>query len=87
MYVIVESESGRIFAFGATPKKANADFVRRYLSYNGPWLDTRRCSSALYRQLEAKAEDGIILARCRINSKGVAVRPESGPTVISLRRG
>jgi hypothetical protein len=72
---------------GATPKKANADFVRRCLSYDGPWLDTRRCSPALYRQLEAKAEDGIILARCRINGKGVAVRPKSGPTVISVRIG
>jgi hypothetical protein len=53
MYVIVHSKSGQIFGFGLTPKKAMDHFLRGLLSYDGPRLDTRRCSPALYRQLQA----------------------------------
>jgi hypothetical protein len=53
MYVIVHSKSGEIFGFGLTPKKAMKHFLRGLLSYDGPSLDTRRCSPALYRQLQA----------------------------------
>jgi hypothetical protein len=71
MYVIVESHGGWIFAFGATPEEADANFLRGLVSYDGPSLDTLRCSPALYRQLEAAPDN--FIARCRINSKGVAV--------------
>jgi hypothetical protein len=87
MYVIIQPDSGRILAFGATPKKAMADFVRRDIWVDGPPLETHRCSPALYRLLKAKAKDVTTLARCKINSKGVAVRPNRGPTVISIRIG
>ena len=53
MYVVVHSESGEIFGFGLTPEKAMDHFLRGLLSYDGPRLDTRRCSQALYRRLEA----------------------------------
>jgi hypothetical protein len=72
MYVVVEPHGGSIFAFGATPEKADADFVRRDIWYDGPPLGTYRCSPALYRQLKAAPDDNFI-ARCRINNKGVAV--------------
>ncbi len=36
MYVIVHSESGQIFGFGLTPKKAMKHFLRGLLSYDGP---------------------------------------------------
>lgn len=94
MYVVVEPHGGWIFAFGATPEKADADYVRRDIWYDGPSLDTRRCSPALYRQLKAAPDDNFI-ARCRINSKGVAVLrsdrigvlPLGGPRAIRLRKG
>jgi len=93
MYVIVEPHGGWIFAFGATPKKANANFLRGLFSYDGPSLDTRRCSPALYRQLEAAPDN--FIARCRINSKGVAVLrsdrvgvlPLGGPRTTIRRKG
>jgi hypothetical protein len=66
MYVIIQPDSGRIYAFGATLKKASTDYVRRDIWYDGPPLETHRCSPALYRLLKAKARDGTALARCRI---------------------
>jgi hypothetical protein len=82
MYVIVESYSGRVFAFGLTPKKANADFVRRDIWYDGPSLKTRRCSPALYRRLEALDRSGnMLLFFCRISRKGIAVCPKRMPSV------
>jgi hypothetical protein len=60
MYVVVESHSGHVLAFGLTPKKADADFVRRDVWYDGPPLETRRCSPALYRRLEALDRSGSI---------------------------
>jgi hypothetical protein len=85
MYVIVESDGGWIFAFGATPEEADANFLRGLLSYDGPSLDTRRCSPALYRQLKAAPDDNFI-ARCRINSKGVAVLRSDRVGVVPLGR-
>src|SRR5258708_39968621 len=73
MYVIVESSSGHIFGFGLTPKKAMDHFLRGLLSYDGPRLDTRRCSPALYRQLQALERRGMFYVDCRINRDGVAV--------------
>ncbi len=73
MYVIVESSSGNIFGFGLTPKKAMDHFLRGLLSYDGPRLDTRRCSPALYRQLQALERRGMFYVDCRINRDGVAV--------------
>jgi len=49
MYVIVHSESGQIFGFGLTPKKAMKHFLRGLLSYDGPPLDTRRPSTASFK--------------------------------------
>jgi hypothetical protein len=71
MYVIVESSNGHIFGFGLTPKKAMDHFLRGLLSYDGPRLDTRPCSPALYRQ--ALERRGMFLVDCRINRDGVAV--------------
>jgi hypothetical protein len=73
MYVVVESSSGHIFGFGLTPKKAVDHFLRGLLSYDGPSLDTRRCSPALYRQLQALERRGRFFVDCRINRDGVAV--------------
>lgn len=73
MYVIVNSRSGHIFGFGLTPKKAMDHFLRGLLSYDGPSLDTRRCSPALYRQLQALERRGMFFVDCRINRDGVAV--------------
>jgi hypothetical protein len=42
MYVIVERHGGQVFAFGLTPKKASADFVRHKVCYDG-LPSTRRC--------------------------------------------
>jgi hypothetical protein len=82
MYVVVESHSGHVLAFGLTPKKADADFVRRDIWYDGPPLKTRRCSPALYRRLEALDRSGsIFLFFCRINRKGIAVCPKRMPSV------
>lgn len=80
MYVVVESHSAQILAFGLTPKKANADFVRRDIWYDGPPLKTRRCSPALYRRLEALDRSGnMLLFFCRISRKGIAVCPKRMP--------
>jgi hypothetical protein len=93
MYVVVESHSGRVLAFGLTPKKADADFVRRDVWYDGPPLKTRRCSPALYRRLEALDRSGnMLLFFCRISRKGIAVCLKRMPSVtdpraISRRRG
>jgi hypothetical protein len=73
MYVIVNSRSGHIFGFGLTPKKAMDHFLRGLLSYDGPRLDTRRCSQALYRQLQGLERRGMFFVDCRINRDGVAV--------------
>jgi hypothetical protein len=51
MYVVVESTSGHVFAFGLTPEEADRDFLSRDVWYDGPSLETRRCSPALYRRL------------------------------------
>jgi hypothetical protein len=93
MYVVVERHSGRVLAFGLTPEKADADFVRRDIWYDGPPLKTRRCSPALYRRLEALDRSGnMLLFFCRISRKGIAVCPKRMPSVTypratSRRRG
>jgi hypothetical protein len=76
MYVIVHSKSGEIFGFGLTPEKAMDHFLRGLLSYDGPRLDTRRCSPALYRRLQALEREGKFFIDCRINREGVAVCPK-----------
>jgi hypothetical protein len=58
MYVVVHSKSGAIFGFGLTPEKAMDHFLCGLLSYDGPRLDTRRCSPALYRRLQALDREG-----------------------------
>jgi hypothetical protein len=86
MYVIVNSRSGHIFGFGLTPKKAMRHFLQGLLSYDGPSLDTRRCSPALYRRLQALERKGMFFIYCRINRKGVAVCPKAMPRATYRRR-
>ena len=83
MYVIVERESGRIFAFGPTRQKARSDFLRRDIWMESS-VETHRCSPALYRQLKSAANDGSFFARCRINSKGVAVLRNDRVSVLPM---
>ena len=86
MYVIVNSKSGHIFGFGLTPKKAMDHFLRGLLSYDGPSLDTRRCSPALYRRLQVLERNGMFFIDCRINREGVAVCPKDMPRAINRRK-
>jgi hypothetical protein len=86
MYVVVHSESGHIFGFGRTPKKAMEHYLRGLLSYDGPPLDTRRCSAALYRRLQALERKGEFFIDCRINRDGVAVCPKSLPKLTRRRK-
>lgn len=86
MYVIVESESGHIFGFGLTPEKAMDHYLRGLLSYDGPPLDTRRCSAALYRRLQVLEREGKFCIDCRINREGVAVCPKGMSRVTHRRK-
>ena len=70
MYVIVESKGGHIYGFGLTRKRAMKNFLDGLLSYDGPPLDTRLCSPALYRRLQALDRKGLPLVDCRINRHG-----------------
>jgi hypothetical protein len=83
MYVIVGD--GHIFGFGLTPKKAMEHFLHG-LWYDGPRLDTRPCSPALYRQLQALDRKGLPFVDCRINRKGVAVCRKDMPRKITRRK-
>jgi hypothetical protein len=87
MYVIVDSESGHIFGFGLTPKKAMKHFLHGLLSYDGPPLDTRPCSPALYRQLQALDRQDMPYVHCRINRNGVAVCRKDMLRKITRRTG
>lgn len=78
MYVMVES-GGHVLAFGPTPKKTRDDFIRRDIWYDGPPLEIRRCSPALYRRLRTLDRNSVFLFFCRINRKGVAVCPKAMP--------
>jgi hypothetical protein len=87
MYVIVDNELlGHIFGFGLTPKKAMEHFLDGLLSYDGPPLDTRRCSRAIYRRLQALDRKGMPFVDCRINRKGVAVCRKDMPRTITRRK-
>jgi len=86
MYVIVDSELGHVFGFGVTPKKAVEYFLHGLLSYDGPPLDTRPCSPALYRRLRALDRKGMPFVDCRINRDGVAVCPKSLPKLTRRRK-
>ena len=59
--------------FGLTPKKAETDLIRRDSCFDGPPLETYRCSRGLFRTVKAEDKDRFILSQCRINSNGVAV--------------
>jgi len=73
MYVIAEQGGGMILAFGLTPEKADKDFIRRRICYDGPPLEMYRSSPALYRIVKAEDKDRSILSQCRISDSGVAV--------------
>jgi hypothetical protein len=85
MYVIVESKGGHIYGFGLTRKGAMNNFLDGLLSYDGPPLDTRPCSPALYRQLQVLDRKGLPLVYCRINRHGVAVCRTGLPRTITRR--
>jgi hypothetical protein len=87
MYVIVQSRSGWVLGFGLTPKEAAKDFIRNDLWYDGPPLDTYRCSPALFRRLQAEDRKGSFYSHCRINRRGVAVCPTGRPTASHHRKG
>jgi hypothetical protein len=84
MYVIVDD--GHIFGFGLTPKKAMEHFLRGLLSYDGPPLDTRPCSPALYRRLQVLDRKRMPFLDCRINRDGVAVCRKDMPRTITRRK-
>ncbi len=79
MYVIVHSKSGHIYGFGLIPKKAMDHFLRGLLSYDGPRLDTRRCSPALYCQLQALERRGMFFVDCRTAKQRLRKRRLTGP--------
>ena len=85
MYVIVQSKGGLIYGFGLTRKRAMNNFLHGLLSYDGPPLDARPCSPALYRQIKALDRKGLPLV-CRINQHGVAVCRKDMPRAITRRR-
>jgi len=73
MYVVVHSKSGEVYSFGLTPWQATKDFRHGVIWYDGPPLDTRACSPALFRRLQAEKRRGSFYSNCRINSEGIAV--------------
>jgi hypothetical protein len=80
MYVLSDRESGQVFGFGSTPKRASLSFFRfGPVGYDGPALEIFRCSPALYRRLKVHDRISIIPFFCRINAKGIAVCPKSMP--------
>src|SRR5262245_18016873 len=56
------------------------------LWYDGPPPDTRPCSPALYRRLQALDRKGMHFVDCRINRNGVAVCRKDMPRVITPRK-
>jgi hypothetical protein len=82
MYVVVNTKSGAITVFGLTPRKANELFRRGLLSYDGPPLDTRRCSPALCRRLQAEERKDFPYSCCRINHEAVAVCRTGKPRLL-----
>jgi hypothetical protein len=87
MYVVVHSESGEIYSFGLTPWQAGKDFRDGNIWYDGPPLDTRPCSPALFRQLQAQKRRGSFYSSCRINSEGVAVCRTGKATARRYQKG
>jgi hypothetical protein len=84
MYVIVGD--GHIFGFGLTPEKAMEHFLDGLFSYDGPPLDTRPCSPALYRLLQVLDRKDMPFPDCRINRNGVAVCRKDMPRTITRRK-
>jgi hypothetical protein len=58
MYVVVYSESGHIVSFGLTERQATKLFRLNLIWYDGPPLDVRPCSPALFRRLQAEEPRG-----------------------------
>jgi hypothetical protein len=73
MYVIAERGGGMTLTFGLAPKKAETDLIRRDIRFDGPPLETYRCSPGRYRTVKAEDKDRFILSQCRTNSNGIAV--------------
>lgn len=80
MYVMVHADE--ILAFGSTPEETSADFVRRcpiFDTFDGSSPEIHPCSPELYQQLQTEVDDRSFLARCKIDSNGVAVSGELRP--------
>ena len=73
MFVVVHSKSGEIYSFGLTPWQADKDFRNNSIWYDGPPLDLRPCSPALFRRLQAEKRKRSFYSFCRINCEGIAV--------------
>jgi hypothetical protein len=73
MFVVVHSKSGEIYSFGLTPRQATKAFSNGSIWYDGPSLDVRPCSPALFRRLQAEKRKRSFYSFCRINHEGIAV--------------
>jgi hypothetical protein len=71
MFVVV-SDSGHILSFGLTESQATEPFRLNLIWYDGPRVDVRPCSPALFRRLQVEEPRGYY-SDCRINSEGIAV--------------
>jgi hypothetical protein len=87
MYVVVHSKSGEVYSFGLTPKQANKAFSGRRIWYDGPPLDIRPCSLALFRRLQAEERNRSFYSFCRINHEGIAVCRTGKATASHHRKG
>lgn len=87
MYVVVHSKSGEVFSFGLTPRQATKPFSNGRIWYDGPPLDIRPCSPALFRRLQAEARKRSFYSFCRINHEGIAVCRTGKATASHHRKG
>jgi hypothetical protein len=72
-------DGDEILAFGSTPDETSADFVRRcpiFDTFDGSSPEIHPCSPELYQLLQTEVGDRSFLARCNIDSNGVAVSGE-----------
>jgi hypothetical protein len=87
MYVVVHSKSGQIYSFGLTPNQATKPFSTGRIWYDGPPLDIRRCSPALFRRLQAEERKRSFYSFCRINHEGIAVCRTGSTTASRHQKG
>jgi hypothetical protein len=80
MYVIVQRDAGHIFAFGATPKKASADFVRRDI-----WIDEPSFQTIVAHQRSIVClRPRLGMAQLSLGAVSIAAVSRCGPTADRL---